>query len=341
MSLSMPFTRGALALLIATGAALQARAGEQVFTFADPKSPGKVVIQMGFGDVRVIGADITEVKVASEEDLQEASEPRSDGLRRLDRGGDHAVTRDGNTVTIVCNGMFGGRRSDGDETDIVVTVPLATSVVIERAGPGDTSLKGIAGDVEIRAAIGDIELEGLSGGAVVETVNGDVRAVFTGLTADRPVSVSAVRGDVELYVPSSARADVRFRTLRGEVLTDFGDELNTRMESGWSDGAEGRIEADVERAAQDQERAAKEQERLAKDAERQAREVERLAREQERRAKTKGGAGVSVPPIPPIPAIPHMPPMAGGRVVAGTLNNGGVDITVTTLHGDILFRKGD
>jgi hypothetical protein len=326
--------RGAIALLFAAGAACWARAGEQVLKFADPAAPGKIVIQMGLGDVRVVGAPISEVKVVSAEDLSGESEPRDDGLRRLDAGGDHTISSEGNVVTIVCNGMFGGHRSP-EETNLLVTVPVATSVVIERAGPGETTLEKLSGDVEVHAAIGDIVLEGMSGGAVVETVNGDVRAVFTGLAADHAISISAVRGDVDLHVPVTAKADVRFRTFRGEVLTDFGDELKTRMETGWSE--------DEETASVEEEKARAEQEREhAREMERQAREEAKRAAAEAKRAAGKNNSGVSIPPIPPIPpmpAIPHIPPMAGGRVVAGTLNGGGTDITITTLSGEIRFRK--
>ena len=40
-------------------------------------------------------------------------------------------------------------------------------------------------------------------------------------------------------------------------------------------------------------------------------------------------------------AIPPLPPMTGGKVVAGTLNGGGVEIQAATLTGDIRFKKAD
>jgi len=43
----------------------------------------------------------------------------------------------------------------------------------------------------------------------------------------------------------------------------------------------------------------------------------------------------------PVPPMPPMPPMAGGKVVAGQLNGGGVDLTITALMGDITFRKAE
>lgn len=335
MNLHRLNTRGAATLLLCAATALVARADEQSVPFSDPGSPGKVVIQMGLGDLHVVGADVTEVKVVSSEKLEGNSGPRPDGLRRLDSGGGHGIVREGNVITIGASSMFGGE--DGGPADLTVTVPVGTSIVVNRLGPGETALEKLSGDVEIHAAIGDISLEALSGGAVVEAVNGDIHAAFSGLSDDHPVSISSVRGDVELRVPGSAKADVRFRTLRGEILTDFGDELKTNMENSWTDDEAGAVAPDKARAEQDREQ--------ARMAERQARDEARRARAEAKRMAAQQGqnrdGAQPMPPMPPMPMIPHIPPMAGGRVVSGTLNEGGTDISVTTLNGEIRFRKAE
>jgi hypothetical protein len=40
---------------------------------------------------------------------------------------------------------------------------------------------------------------------------------------------------------------------------------------------------------------------------------------------------------PPLP--PSIPAIAGGKVVSGTLNGGGIEIQVTTMNGNITLRK--
>jgi hypothetical protein len=327
-------TRGALALLFTAAGAGAGEQNQRTFQFADPAAPGKVIIQIGLGDVQVVGAEVTEVTVQSEEPLGGSDEPREDGLRRLDSGpGSRVVSSSGNTITIGAGVPFGAHGAAG-ASDMTITVPAATTVVVERSGPGDIHVEKLSGDIEVRAIAGDVVLQDLSGGVAVETVNGDVRAVFTALAAERPVSISAVRGDVDLYVPASAKADVRFRTLRGEILTDFGAELDTRMEDQWTDESP-EAAAEVDRRNVERER------RAAEKMARQAEEAARQAEVEARNAAKHGGVHVSIPPIPPIPPMPHIPPMAGGRVVAGALNAGGTDISVTTLNGSIRFRKAN
>lgn len=340
MKLSLSLTHGALALLMAAGAAVQARADERVLTFADPNSPGKIVIQMGFGDLHIVGADVKEVTVLSSEDLGGSEADRDDGLRRLDSGDSHSVTNTGNTIQIVSSGLFGGHRG-GEGSDLELTVPASTVVVVQRAGPGDTRIENVAGDIEVRTAIGDLDLSGISGGAVIEAAHGDVRAVFASFPTDRPVSISTAHGDVEVHVPEQSRAKVRFRTLRGEILTDFSkDQLDTKMEQAETvqhEDSEG--DRDTKALARRERDRARAEAVLARE---QAREAERAAKEaaeHARRSAAEGGYETVVPPIPPVPPIPAMPPLAGGKVVAGQLNGGGADLSITALMGDILFRK--
>jgi len=348
---SVPFTRGALALLLGAASAIAARAEERVLKFEDPSKPGKIVVQMGMGDLRVTGADVSEVTVLSDEDFGGGeNEPRDDGLRRLDTPvNDHAINATGNTITIACSSLFFGRqgRHGGGSTDIDLTVPKGTYLVVQRAGPGSTQIENLAGDIEMRAAIGDIELEGVSGGVVVEAAHGDVRAVFASFPPDRPVSISTAHGDVEVRVPETTRANVRFRTLRGEILTDFAkDRLVTKMEQAETFSVESEVNVDVAvdvRVASDKEQARLEADRAreeARQAERAAREAAAQAKRAAQQARASGDVmAPPVPPVPPIPPVPPMPPLAGGKVVAGALNGGGTDLAITALMGDVVFRK--
>ena len=44
-------------------------------------------------------------------------------------------------------------------------------------------------------------------------------------------------------------------------------------------------------------------------------------------------AGMKIPPMPPIPTI------SGGKLVTGTLNGGGPEISVATMNGDVTLRQ--
>ena len=62
-------------------------------------------------------------------------------------------------------------------------------------------------------------------------------------------------------------------------------------------------------------------------------------RASEKAGNSTGEAAPRVPHAlhPPLP--PSIPAIAGGKVVSGTLNGGGIELQVTTMNGDITLRK--
>ena len=97
---------------------------------------------------------------------------------------------------------------------------------------------------------------------------------------------------------------------------------------------------DTEEARRQVEEARKEIDRARRDTDRARREVER-----ERHATPTA----PTPPVPPKaatsagapkpPVAPKVPTISGGKLVTGTLNGGGPEISVSTMNGDVTLRK--
>ena len=77
------------------------------------------------------------------------------------------------------------------------------------------------------------------------------------------------------------------------------------------------------------------------------REKRNQEREQRAAARAEKPAPAPVPPkpvagvapVPPIPAKVPVPTISGGKLVTGTLNGGGPEISVATMNGDVILRK--
>ena len=65
-----------------------------------------------------------------------------------------------------------------------------------------------------------------------------------------------------------------------------------------------------------------------------AREAAQAAREAAREESADSTA-----PVPPVPPVPPIPPVTGGKLVTGTLNGGGPEISITTMNGDVTLRQ--
>jgi len=327
----------AVALLLLSAA----RAEEAVskIKFADPAKPGTIKIIIARGDLHIAGGDTTEIVVKSEA-KPESDAPRKDGLRRLATSSSFSLTEKDNVVTL--DALSEGWA--GTSTDFEVTVPHATTVIVANSYGGDIACGGITGDVEIKSMNGEVTLDDLTGGALVDTMNGEIHASVAALHDGKPLSFTSMNGEVVLRVPAAAKANVRLRSQNGEILTDFDEKtLVTKIEtvSHSSRGSRARRSTgddtrdDIHAAVHEAVKAGLEAAREVAQAAREAAQAAREAADEARRD------GASVPPVPAIPPMPPMPPMTGGKLVYGTLNGGGPELSVTTMNGDVTLRQLD
>lgn len=100
---------------------------------------------------------------------------------------------------------------------------------------------------------------------------------------------------------------------------------------------------DFEDARRQVEEARSQMERARRDAERE-RDRERRTTRAEATARAEAAATASpvLAPTPPKPpAIAKVPTISGGKLVTGTLNGGGPEISIATMNGDVTLRKLD
>lgn len=356
----------AILCLLCTG--LMAEGNSNSVTFKDPGKPGKLQIYVARGDVRIrSGSENGVVKVRSDAKPDDKEEKRDDGLRVLSSASaSFTLTVNENTAEL----SYGkeGLANLGEGADFDIVVPANTAVEIENGWGGDVTVEKLSGDVAVKGMNCEVKLKDLEGGASVETMNGEINASFAKINADKPISFSSMNGEVSLAVPADAKANVRFRSHNGTILTDFPEEnLKTVSENlgntnwgavagqhvrmaGQMAGEIGRQIAEATReVAQEMRDAAKEEKeakaqaeedrREAEAAKAEAKQAEKEAKQAASKAKTqKYGTEMRIR-IPRPPRPPSVPAISGGKLVSGALNGGGPEILVTTMNGDITLRR--
>lgn len=358
------------ALLAVTLLGAARGADDTVIKLSDPAKPGTLKVILARGSLRVKGADGPDVTVKSDSKPVTSKAVRKDGLRVLTAASSFSLVEKDNVVTLdaVSEGFHGGG------ADFTVTVPRQTTVVVNNAWGGDVSCSSLSGDIEIHGVNGEVRLDDVSGGIVVETVNGEIHANIRELRDNKPVSFQSTNGPVVVRLPSDAKATVRLRTQNGSVLTDFDETaLVTKTESTPRPPSTRRITRDgkpvaapaapkpatapkpgaapkppvapkpgldasdkeeIRNSTREAALAAQEAARAAQDV---AREVQAVARDAMRAAQEGlGEAGVNINIKMPNIVIPTV---TGGKLVTGTLNGGGPEISVATMNGDVTLRQ--
>jgi len=345
-----------LASALAFGPARVLRADDSTssIAFSDPGKPGTLKIRLFHGDVRIQGADVKEISVRSDANARQPT-PRKDGMRILSDTPGYELTEKDNVAVL----DYTKDESWSNSADFEITVPKNTNIIVSNTTHGDLTVRDIAGDIDVRRMGGEVRLEDISGGALVSTMSGDVIVKVKELTTGHPLSFNSLHGEIRLQLPAAAKANLRFRTHRGTILTNFDDKsLVTKTEVARPARVKDKV-ADGDAApaapaapAPDAPPAPTPPKTVVimhndsddngdwrDDVRDEVREAAREAAEAAREAADAVREGLEEAHIELHNGIATLPPMTGGKVVSGTLNGGGVSIEAATLNGDITLKK--
>ena len=121
-------------------------------------------------------------------------------------------------------------------TDIVIQVPVSSSLEVRTSMDGTIVVEGVNGEIDINNINGPVTLKNVSGNTLVHTVNGDIEAVLTRIAADKPLSFSTMHGDIDVTLPADVKASLKMKTEQGEIYTDF--DMNVGRKATRAEAAE-------------------------------------------------------------------------------------------------------
>ncbi len=110
-------------------------------------------------------------------------------------------------------------------TDLVIQVPVASSLEINSSMDGAVVVEGVSGEIDINNINGPVTLRNVSGNTLVHTVNGDIEAVISRVSSGKPLSFSTMTGDIDVTLPAAVKANLKMKNEQGEVYTDFEVDL--------------------------------------------------------------------------------------------------------------------
>jgi DUF4097 and DUF4098 domain-containing protein YvlB len=114
-----------------------------------------------------------------------------------------------------------GRRGDrlSVEMHYEVRVPTGARLEVDNVN-GMVTIRGVDTPADIATVNGDIDFDGI-GAHTLETVNGSIKARFTGRQLDGGLTIETVNGRIELTFPKGLNADIHGETVNGSVSSDF------------------------------------------------------------------------------------------------------------------------
>lgn len=208
----------AIAIFLNANAWAQEAGKEQlVVPLSAPGKPFKLEAHLVDGSVTVNGYDgkdiVVEVLQAEKRHNEDHS---SGGMHRINNGNSADIQADehNNEVTVSGNA--------GKAVNLLIKVPMTEgNFKFGTVNNGNVSGSNLSGDLEVSNVNGAIKLTNISGSVVANTVNGNVIVTFKSIDPKAAMAYSTLNGNVDVTFPASLKANVKLKSDRGDVFTDF------------------------------------------------------------------------------------------------------------------------
>ena len=184
----------------------------------DPGRPATVKVSTINGSITVEGYAGREVSIETSGRAEEPEgRPRrgAEGMRRIpNRVFGLSVDEDANVVRVEAT-------SPARSGVLHIQVPFHTSLHLSAINGGEIRVSGVEGEIELSHVNGAIEARDVAGSVVAHTTNGNVTVVLRRVVPDKPMAFSTLNGNVDVTFPADLKANVRVRSDRGEIYSDF------------------------------------------------------------------------------------------------------------------------
>ncbi len=179
----------------------------------------KVTLEIDAGDVKIDGYNGDEVIIQASG--YEAPPDRAKGLKALynsavdNSGIGLAMTPSSNGLKI--------EKATRKQIKYTIRIPRKVAILYQQTNwqPGNVTISNMDGDLEVRTNNGAISLTNVTGPVVANTTNGEVKIVYSSLSQEKPSAISTINGPVDITLPASAKANMKLRSIHGEMYTDF------------------------------------------------------------------------------------------------------------------------
>jgi hypothetical protein len=183
---------------------------------------GSIVVTPGNAGEVVVESVARDAQSVSTRGRQRERDTPPPGMHRLDVGnGGLNIEEDHNKVAI------SGIRPDRNG-NLIIHVPVNTSVELRTVNGGSIDVSGINGDIDVENTNGAIQLTNVSGSIVAHTLNGLISATLDRVAQGKPMSFTSLNGKIDVTLPADTKARLRLKTDNGAIYTDF----DVKMEAG-------------------------------------------------------------------------------------------------------------
>jgi DUF4097 and DUF4098 domain-containing protein YvlB len=207
-----------LAITMLINTSLWAQTADQlVVPLSQPGKPFKLDVGLVDGSITVSTYEGKDIIVSVQEKGEKKVRIKThEGMHSLSTGSRADIQAEENNNKVSVHGEA------GKTTNLVIKIPQnEVALKLGTINDGDIMASNISGELEITNVNGAIKLTGISGSVVANTVNGNVVVTFKTIDPKAPMAFTTLNGNVDVTFPASLKANVKLKSDRGEIYTDF------------------------------------------------------------------------------------------------------------------------
>ncbi len=192
---------------------------------SNPSKPGVLKMNILNGSIKIVGTSKKEIVVTGtrrESSRRKYKNPKGkEGMKRITSNLlQFSATESDNEVRV--------RSSSSGTTDFEIEVPQNFSLKLSTTNRGEIYVENVNGSMDVSNTNGPITLKDISGSVSADALNKDIKVSFVKVTADEPMAFSSLNGDIDITFPENFKANVKMKTERGEIYTDFDIQTKPR-----------------------------------------------------------------------------------------------------------------
>jgi hypothetical protein len=189
-----------------------------VVPLSQPGKPYKLDVGLLSGSITVTtyeGKDVIIDVQSDEERRGRDGDERVNGMRRLGANNMSVEAEEiNNQVTV--------HGDANKKADLVIKIPQnEVTLKLHTVNNGNINVSNASGELEISNVNGYIKLNNISGSVVANTVNGKVEVTFKTIDPKAAMAFSTLNGNVDVTFPATLKANVKLKSDRGDIYTDF------------------------------------------------------------------------------------------------------------------------
>lgn len=190
---------------------------------SDPGKPGYLHANLINGTIKVssyTGKDVV-ISASVPGKTEKKEERNADGMRKISSSGGFEINATQRDNKIEVSTRFVDRTMN-----LSIQVPQKFSLKLSTINNGKIVVENVDGNHEVSNINGSIYLMAVDGAVVANTINGNITVSLNSISANTPMAFSSLNGDVDVTFPANLKANVKAKSDRGDVYSDFDIDID-------------------------------------------------------------------------------------------------------------------